>query len=322
MPKFHLMSNLVVGLLLCSAGVGCTPAANGSAIDVYDGFETAGLSGVWDTDRFEPGAVTMQTNIVRAGHGAAKITVHPRDKFEAGSPGSSGSERDELREAKKLTSKENIPYEFSFSMFFPTNFPVVPTRLVIAQWKQYCADGGNCSDDSPVLAVRYIAGELRITQDLDKKFIMLYQETNEFRGRWLDFKFQVRFSPKENGRIKAWLGGRQLVDYRGITADSENAETGYPSPSHFYFKMGLYRNVMPEPMTVYIDEYRKKELPDVSFLTYHRPPGIVSRGIFAVIGNKNAPLESAERDVLKSRAITCPWTSGHWWKPPCFSSST
>jgi len=262
MPKFHLISNLVVGLLLFSAGVGCTPTANGSAIDVYDGFETAGLSGIWDTDRFEPGAVTMQTNIVRAGHGAAKITVHPRDKFEAGSPGSSGSERDELREAKKLTSRENIPYEFSFSMFFPTNFPVVPTRLVIAQWKQYCADGGNCSDDSPVLAVRYIAGELRITQDLDKKFIMLYHETNEFRGRWLDFKFQVRFSPRENGRIMAWLGGRQLVDYRGITADSENAETGYPSPSRFYFKMGLYRNVMPEPMTVYIDEYRKKALPD------------------------------------------------------------
>jgi hypothetical protein len=29
--------------------------------------------------------------------------------------------------------------------------------------------------------------------------------------------------------------------------------------------MGLYRNVMPEPMTVYIDEYRKKQLPQNSF---------------------------------------------------------
>jgi hypothetical protein len=27
----------------------------------------------------------------------------------------------------------------------------------------------------------------------------------------------------------------------------------------------LYRNVMPEPMTVYIDEYRKKELPEGGF---------------------------------------------------------
>jgi hypothetical protein len=259
------MSNLVVGLLLFSAGVGHTQTADVPGIDVYDGFEMPELSKIWSADRFEPGAVTMQTNIVRAGHGALKITVHASDKFESGMNGNSDSERDELREAGKLTSKENVPYEFSFSMFFPTNFPVVPTRLVIAQWKQYCADGGNCSDDSPVLAVRYIAGELRITQDLDKKFIMLYRETNEFRGCWLDFKFQVRFSPKDNGRIKAWLGDKPLVDYKGVTADSENAETGYPSPSRFYFKMGLYRNVMPEPMTVYIDEYRKKQLPEDSF---------------------------------------------------------
>jgi hypothetical protein len=258
----NLISHLVVGLLLFSAGIGRAQTAPAAGIDIYDDFETARLSKVWDTDRFKPDAVTMQTNIVRAGQGAAKITVHASDKFEAGINGNSDSERDELLEAGKLTSKENFPYEFSFSMFFPTNFPVVPVRLVIAQWKQYCVNGGNCSDDSPVLAVRYIAGELRITQDLDKKFIMLYRETNEFRGRWLDFKFQVRFSPKDNGRIKAWLGDKQLVDYQGVTADSENAETGYPSPSRFYFKMGLYRNAMPEPMTVYIDEYHKKQLPD------------------------------------------------------------
>jgi hypothetical protein len=94
---------------------------------------------------------------------------------------------------------------------------------------------------------------------------VLYREKNEFRGRWLDFKFQVRFSSKENGRIKAWLGDRQLVDYKGVTANPENAVTGYPSPSRFYFKMGLYRNVMPEPMTIYIDEYRKKQLSDGAF---------------------------------------------------------
>jgi len=264
MTKLNFICLTIAGCWLLVTA--CAREQNSSTIDVYDSFETTSLGWLWDTDRFEPGAVTMQTNIVRAGHGAAKITVHTKDKFEAGSPGTSGSERDELREANKLTSRENVPYEFSFSLFFPTNFPVVPTRLVIAQWKQYCANGGNCSDDSPVLAVRYIAGELRITQDLDKQFIMLYRETNEFRGRWLDFKFQVRFSPKkENGRIKAWLGDKQLVDYQGVTADSENGETGYPSPSRFYFKMGLYRNVMAEPMTVYIDEYRKKEMVEGSF---------------------------------------------------------
>jgi Polysaccharide lyase len=265
MPKLNLVSSLFVGLLLGCAGVVRAQTAKASGVDVYDGFETASLSKAWDTDRFKPGAVTMETNIVRAGHGAVKITVQANDKFEAGVNGNSDSERDELLEARKLTARENVNYEQSFSMYFPTDFPIVPTRLVIAQWKQYCANGGNCSDDSPVLAIRYISGELRITQDLDKKFIVLYREKNEFRGRWLDFKFQVRFSSKENGRIKAWLGDRQLVDYKGVTANPENAVTGYPSPSRFYFKMGLYRNVMPEPMTIYIDEYRKKQLPAGSF---------------------------------------------------------
>lgn len=145
-------------------------------------------------------------------------------------------------------------------MFLPADFPIVPTRLVIAQWKQFCHGNGPCSDDSPVLAVRYMSGVLRITQDLSGKQTVLYQESGEFRHRWLDFKFRIRFSASESGRIKAWLGDRQVVDHKGLTANAENAATGYPSPSRFYFKMGLYRNPMREPMTIYIDEYRKRQL--------------------------------------------------------------
>jgi hypothetical protein len=252
----------ILGILVLSAGIGHAQITNApAAIDVHDSFETPELSGLWSADKFVSGAVTSETNIVRAGNRAIKVTVHANDKFEAGQNGDSDSERAELTEARQLVAKEGVSYEQSFSMFIPTNFPIVPTRLVIAQWKQYCASGGNCSDDSPVLAIRYISGEMRITQDLDKKFIVLYREKNEFRGRWLDFKFQVCFSSNETGRVKAWLGDKQIVDYSGVTADSENATTGYPNPSNFYFKMGLYRNVMAEPMTIYIDEYRKKQLP-------------------------------------------------------------
>jgi hypothetical protein len=88
----------------------------------------------------------------------------------------------------------------------------------------------------------------------------LLDEKGEFRGHWLDFKLQVRFSTRPDGRIKAWLGEKPLVNYTGITANDENGSTGYPSPGYFYFKMGLYRDVMAEPMTVYIDEYRKRLL--------------------------------------------------------------
>jgi Polysaccharide lyase len=207
----------------------------------------------------------MQTNIFRVGHGAAKIVVHAKDKFEAGINGSRDSERAELLEAKKLTSKENQAYEFSFSMFIPTNFPIVPTRLVIAQWKQYCPEGGNCQDNSPVVAIRYVSGMLEITHQIGLHRTTLFETKEELRDKWLDFRFQIRFSTNETGRIKAWLNDKTVVDYKGVNAYPENAATGYASPSWFYFKMGLYRDVMAEPMTIYIDEYRKKQLPESTF---------------------------------------------------------
>ena len=49
-------------------------------------------------------------------------------------------------------------------MYFPPDFPIVPVRLVIAQWKQDCHGAAPCDDDSPVLALRYIDGALRITR--------------------------------------------------------------------------------------------------------------------------------------------------------------
>jgi hypothetical protein len=226
-----------------------------------DGFESDHLSDVWEASRFEPGAVQMESRTVRAGRGAAQITVRAHDKFEAGLVGNSDSERAELLEARRFISKADTGYEYSFSIFLPADFPIVPTRLVIAQWKQYCPEGRPCSDDSPVLAIRYMGGVLRITQDIGRKQSVIWEEKGEFRARWLDFRIQVRFSAQADGRIRAWLGDRALVNYTGITANGASEFTGYTSPDYYYFKMGLYRNVMAEPMTIYIDEYRKSLLP-------------------------------------------------------------
>jgi hypothetical protein len=202
----------------------------------------------------------IQTNIVRTGHSAAMITLKSGDVFEAGIGKSKDTERDELREADRLVSVEGKTYEYKFSLFLPDSFPVVPVRLVIAQWKQYC--GGNilCSDDSPVLAVRYVSGKLFITIKNDTTNITAYQTNDEIRNRWLDFKFQVCFSRRNNGRINAWLNDNQIIKYNGITCYS--SKKGYSDKSYFYFKTGLYRDLMAEPMTIYLDEYSKKELID------------------------------------------------------------
>ncbi len=253
----------MVGLLFVfiSSMRGQETNAPPSGVDVYDGFEAPVLGKIWDTSRCVPGAVEIQTNIVRAGHGALKVTVHSGDKFEAGLNGNSDSERAELMEgSKKLVSREDAAYEYSFSDYIPMDFPIVPTRLVLAQWKQYCPQNGNCSDDSPVVALRYVSGRLFITRQVGRHPETLFETSEDLRGKWTDVRFQIRFTTNDNGRVKAWLNNKLVVDYTGPTAYPENAETSYPHPSWFYFKMGLYRNVMPEPMTIYIDEYRKRQL--------------------------------------------------------------
>ena len=191
----------------------------------------------------------------------------PTTSSNTGQHGDADSERDELLEARVLTSRENVSYEYSWSMYLPADFPIVPVRLVVAQWKQYCdSDSGPCSDDSPILAVRYVNGVLSIVQSFGRsEKAVLYEEKRDLRGHWLDLRFQARFTPQATGFVRAWLDGKQVVDYSGVTANAESAATGYPTPSYYYFKMGLYRDVMPQPMTLYLDEYRKRQLPVDAF---------------------------------------------------------
>jgi hypothetical protein len=229
-----------------------------SHINVYDGFESQGLKNIWSTDRMVNDAFKTETDIVRNGKYAAMITLRPGDMFESGEGQSNDSERDELREANRLISVEDKVYEYKFSLFLPDTFPVVPVRLVIAQWKQYCGGNKICSDDSPVMAIRYVSGRLYITMRTDTLNTTVFQTTEEVRNRWLDFKFKVRFSRSENGFVEAWLNEKQIINAKGVNCYS--SRRGYGDKSCFYFKMGLYRDLMKVPMSIYIDEYSKKEL--------------------------------------------------------------
>jgi len=262
-----------VSAVLLVAAFSATPAAGQAApapnwwakwspkappLGAQDGFESPTLGSLWMTGLLAPGSWAVQSDIVRAGHSALRITVRPHDFYMPGNPGTSDTERDELMEAFPYWTRENVPYEFSWSMYVAKDFPVVPVRLVVAQWWEWChASNLPCSGYSPVLAVRYIGGELLITQDLNQRYNVLYREKRDLRGRWLDLRFQVRFTPEATGFVRAWLDGKQVVDFNGATLNQENAQSGYGPPVLIPFRMGLYRNPMPEPMTIYLDEYRK-----------------------------------------------------------------
>jgi hypothetical protein len=220
-----------------------------------DEFETNNISSIWHTDRMEPESYKIQSSYVRHGKSALKITIHKGDKEETNKHGKL-TERDELSEQYSLYSEEGEFYEYCFSMFLPKDFPIVPTRLVLAQWKQRCPKGTVCDKVSPVIALRYQRGELRITLDTGNKRRNLWRTQEEIRNKWLDFRFKIMFSRFENGLIHAYLNNKEKVIYKGITSYKEK----YYDVNTYYFKMGLYRDRMVEPMSIYIDSYSKKVL--------------------------------------------------------------
>ena len=249
------LKNLVFFLaVLTITGINCQQAH----INVYDGFESSDLSEIWSTERMELHSFEIQSKIVRKGRSAAEITLKTGDIVEPATDKDKASERDELLESHSLYSIEGIKYEYQFSMFLPDSFPIVPVRLVIAQWKQYCLFSP-CSEYSPILAVRYVSGKLFITLKTDSVRRTLYEVNEDIRNRWLDFRFQVRFSRQSDGLVKAFLNDKEILSYTGITSYSEHFGF-FSKKNKYYFKMGLYRDRMPEPMSIYVDEYRKKEM--------------------------------------------------------------
>jgi hypothetical protein len=248
-----LLFKFSFAFLFLSAVINCF----NSPIDVYDDFEAPTLKNIWSSSSMESNAFKIQSEIVRKGKSAAKITLKTGDIVEPGNDSSLVSERDELEEADYLHCSEEIKYEYRFSMFLPDSFPIVKNRLIIAQWKQTCP-AHYCSDDSPILAIRYQSGKLFITLNNDSGRHRLYELNEEVRNRWLDFRFDIRFS-QSNGEIKGFLNDKNIIDYKGITSYSEKRQ--YHSRNNsYYFKMGLYRDRMPEPMSIYLDEYSKKEI--------------------------------------------------------------
>lgn len=225
--------------------------------ELYDGFEGKELSEIWSHDKFEEGAVKIQSEIVRKGKSAVQIVIHKGDRIEQGDANSKTSERDELLERKEFGPMEDEGYSYAFSMFIPNGFPIVPTRLVLAQWKQN-EENDNALINNPILALRYVNGELFITLQTTEKRNRIYSTREDVRGKWIDFVFHVKFTREEKGFVKVWMNEKQIVDYKGVTAYSE--KYNYPKPGHFYFKMGLYRDRMDEPMTIYIDEFKKSPL--------------------------------------------------------------
>lgn len=176
--------------------------------------------------------------------------------------GPHGSNRAELKE--QFTASTGQSYRYSFSSFIPTDFPIQDNRLVIAQWRATDDPEEEGAARSPLLAVRYQDGTLRVTlrhsaeriqKENDGKQVILYEQKNFPKGIWHDFVFHVKWSYQSDGFVQGWIDGRLVINYRG--------PVGYNDQEGPKFKFGLYRDNVPETYVIFHDSYRRGEARDV-----------------------------------------------------------
>ena len=239
-------------------GIFIIPAcAAGQDIVLKDDFESERLSSIWSTDKLSENAIHHVSAPTRTGSGAIEIALHPYAKAEITSAGDI-TERAELMEASTVRLKMGVEVWYAFSFLLPSDFPIVKTRLVIAQWKQACLD---CTKKrSPMVSLRYRDGEVRV--DIEKKQgrEKLYRQKMDLRSRWVDMVFRIMPKATSEGYLQVWMNGEQVADYRGALGFTDDKD-------EIYFKMGLYRNHMKRPMRIIIDRFRRgKNFAEVGIL--------------------------------------------------------
>jgi hypothetical protein len=223
------------------------PADPGPALSRFDGFEGDAVAPFWrsgdaGSGRYAPGAVGVTSEYARAGKQSVRITVREGDVEQQGDDGEA-NERAELDSGKVSFPGRDLWY--GFSVLVPPGFPVVDTRLVVAQWKQEGLKGG------PLVAQRYRSGKHHLTvrdwatPEGDRKHFPLPPVVP---GRWIDMVYHLRLSSAADGLVEVWADGVRVVSHEGPTASGGGG-------SQVYNKIGLYRDRMREPMTIYFDNY-------------------------------------------------------------------
>ena len=224
-----------------------TAYAWGQNITLVDDFDTGILSPIWTTKKLPENALRHISSPTRTGQGAIQISVYPGAQTEIGG-GGQFTERAEIREAPDVRLSMGMESWYAFSFLLPSDFPIVKTRLVIARWKQSFNDPSK--DRSPMVSLRYINGKLRVDVARDRGKRKVFIDKMDLLNRWVDMVFRLIPEPNKDGLLQVWKDGKLIVDYNGPLGFRDDED-------EIYFKLGLYRDHMKEPMRIIYDRFRR-----------------------------------------------------------------
>ena len=224
-----------------------TASARGQDISLRDDFGSETLASIWNTDRLAKNALKHVISPNRTGSGAVEITLYPHAKAATGRDGNL-TERAELTEETAVRLCMGMEVWYAFSFLLPSDFPIVDTRLVLAQWLQECKD---CTKKhSPMVSLRYYGGILRVYVMSDRGKRRPYKQELDLRNKWVDMIFRIVPKTNKKGSLQVWMDSNQIASYRGALGHKDDKD-------RFFFKMGLYRDHMQQPMRIILDRFRR-----------------------------------------------------------------
>jgi hypothetical protein len=151
---------------------------------------------------------------------------------------------------------------YAFRTFIPESWPNQDVRCLIAQWHAWHDWAWGEALRSPVLGIEYwdraflirlCHSDQKIQTDnssrSNNKTVLYTSDAHAQKGVWHDFIVNVRWSPQEDGYLNVWIDGHQVVQYQG--------PIGYDDALGPYFKMGIYRDDVPDTFILYHDAYRR-----------------------------------------------------------------
>jgi hypothetical protein len=214
---------------LATAAIFCLTAAHGladekAALRLADDFELGDFApggGLYYKDNFEQtaGTVTFQSDDVRNGEGALKLSIMPICPDARGC-----SERAEVWERRDVLARYDSPVWYGFSMKLADPVPEDDHRYVMAQWKRQIIPGAE-KDYSPFLALRLDKGKLVVTIDSDSLTVVpLGSEGREAECLPGEAPVNDRTDDGQTRALAAFQEGMPVADWRyvnGCTSDLE-----------------------------------------------------------------------------------------------------
>ena len=224
--RLGLLSTAVI--LILAAGHGM--ADDGAPLRLADDFELGDFApggGLYYKDNFEQtaGTVTFQSDDVRHGSGALKLTIQPICADVDGC-----SERAEVWERSDVLERYDRPVWYGFSMKLADPVPEDDHRYVMAQWKRQILPGAK-KDYSPFFALRLDKGRLVLTIDSDSlNVVPLGSQGRETECQPGDAPVSDRKGEGQTRALAAFEEGMAVADWRYVNGCTSDLEVIHHAP--------------------------------------------------------------------------------------------